>query len=172
MKWQHLITNIHAQIAQVLTKALEGLDKNDLNQRPKPDCNSIGWLVWHLTRVQDKVIADTVKEEQLWLKNGWYSKFNRRVDPQDFGKGHDVEDLEAFESPDAEILLGYHGAVMERTRHYLANLSESELERPIDHPKFPTVGIRLVALINDNLQHAGQVAYVRGLLKGKGWYDA
>ena len=172
MKWQHLIANIFERVEQMLMKALKGLEKSDLNEQPKPDCNSIGWLVWHLIRVQDRAIADMVKEEQLWLRGGWYSKFNRKADPEDFGLGHDIDGLKAFESPDADILLAYHNAVQERTKHYLATLSESELDGPTGQPKFPTVGLRLVAIINDNLQHTGQVAYLRGLLKGKGWYDA
>ena len=171
MTWQQFISNIYEQVAQVLSKALQGLNRDDLNQRPKSDCNSIGWLIWHLTRVQDRAIADITENEQLWIKNSWHSRFNRAADPQDFGLGHDVKDLDEFQSPDAETLLGYHNDVLERTKRYLATLSESELGRTITHPRFPTVGIRLVALVNDNLQHAGQVAYLHGLLKGKGWFD-
>jgi hypothetical protein len=171
MNWQQLLTNIFERIEQMLTKSMEGLEESDLNEQPKPDCNSIGWLVWHLTRVQDRSISAIAKEEQLWLKDGWYTKFNRNADPDDFGLGHDVDDLKAFDSPDAEILLGYHNAVQERTKRYLANLPESELESPTGQPKFPIVGLRLAAMISDNLQHVGQVAYLRGLLKGKGWFD-
>ena len=169
MEWRQLVINIYEQISQVLTMALEGLNQDDLNQQPKPDSNSVGWLAWHMTRVQDRAIASLAMEEQLWVKDGWHYKFNRPPDPQDFGLGHDVEDLVAFKSPDVLTLLGYHDAVLQRSKRYIGSLSETDLDRKLDHPKFPTVGVRLVAAISDNLQHAGQVAYVHGLLKDKGW---
>jgi len=79
--------------------------------------------------------------------------------------------LAAFKSPDVQTLLAYHHAVLERTKRYISNLSETDLDRELNHPRFPTVGVRLAAVISDNFQHAGQVAYLHGLLKGKGWLD-
>lgn len=171
MNWQQLVIDIFERISQVLKSALEDLTQEDLNQQPNPESNSMGWIVWHLTRVQDRAIADLAGEEQLWIKDKWHSSFVRLADPQDVGVGHSSEDLAAFRSPDAKTLIAYHLAVLERTKGYLSNLSQPELDRKIDHPRFPTVGLRLTAIINDNFQHAGQVAYVRGLLKGKGWLD-
>lgn len=176
MKWQQLITDIYERILPELEVALDGLTVDDLNQQPRPDCNSIGWLVWHLTRVQDTVIEDLVGEEQLWIKDNWYTKFNRVPDPIDTGEGHSPEELAAFRSPDSDTLLEYHRAVLEHTKHYLINkLSETDLEREFENPTYPTiptVGACLVGVLNDNLQHVGQVAYIRGLLKGKGWLDS
>ena len=171
MNWQQLVIENFERISQVLKSALEDLTQEDLNQQPNPESNSMGWIVWHLTRVQDRAIADLAGEEQLWIKDKWHSSFVRLADPQDVGVGHSSEDLAAFRSPDAKTLIAYHLAVLERTKGYLSNLSQPELDRKIDHPRFPTVGLRLTAIINDNFQHAGQVAYVRGLLKGKGWLD-
>ncbi len=171
MEWQQLIIDIYVRISQVLDRALEGLTQDDLNQQPNPDSNSMGWLAWHLTRVQDRAIADLAGEEQLWIKDEWHSRFIRPADPQDVGVGHSSEDLAAFRSPDAQTLLAYHHAVLERSKHYINNLSQTDLDREIDHPRYPRVGLRLPAIISDTLQHAGQVAYVRGLLKGKGWLD-
>jgi hypothetical protein len=169
MEWQQLITDIYVRISQVLEKALEGLTLEDLNQQPHPDCNSMGWLTWHVTRGQDRVTADLMREEQLWVKDQWHAKFNRPPNPEDSGFGHSSEDVAAFKSPDVSTLLEYHHAVLERIKGYVSNLSATDLDRELNHPRFPTVGARLVANISDNLQHAGQVAYVRGLLKGKGW---
>ena len=171
MEWQQLMAAIFQQVSQVLERALDGLSQEDLNQQPSFDTNSMGWLAWHLTRGQDRAIAGLMGEEQLWVKDGWHVKFNRPADPQDFGLGHTPEDVAAFNSPDVGTLLNYHRAVLERTKRYLGRLSEAELDREIDHPRFPTVNLRLVAVLSDNLQHAGQIAYVRGLLKGKGWLD-
>ena len=172
MKWQELIIDGYGRILQVLEKALSSLTQDDLNQQPHPDCNSMGWLTWHLTRVQDDHIADLMGEDQLWVKDGWHAKFNRAPDPKDIGFGHSSEDVAAFKSPDVETLLEYHRAVLERSKRYISTLSTADLDQELNEPWFqplPTVGVRLVSIMSDNLQHAGQVAYLRGLLKGKGW---
>ena len=169
MECQQLITDIYVRISQVLEQALEGLTVDDLNHQPRLDCNDIGWLTWHLTRGQDRAIADLMGEEQLWVKDHWHVRFSRPPDLNDTGFGHSSEDLAAFKSPDAKTLLGYHHAVLERTKRYISNLSATDLKRELNNPVFPTVGARLVGGISDNLQHAGQVAYLHGLLKGKGW---
>lgn len=171
MEWQQLLIDIFERVFQGLEKALSNLSQNDLNEQPNPDCNSIGWLAWHLTRAQDRAIEDVTGEEQVWMKDSWYTRFNRAPDPTDTGFGHKSDDVAAFTSPDVVTLLAYHRAVLERSKEYLVSLSATELERKLDHPVFPTVSARLVAVLNDNLQHVGQIAYLRGLLKGKGWLD-
>ena len=173
MKWQQLITDIYERISQELEHALDGLTVDDLNQQPRPDCNSIGWLTWHLTRVQDRIIADLLGEDQIWIKDNWYAKFNRTPDSKDIGLGDTLEDIVAFRSPDAETLLEYHRAVLEQSKRYITSkLSETELSRAFtipERPNYKNVCTLLMRLINDNMQHLGQVNYVRGMLKGWGW---
>lgn len=172
MEWQELIIDGYGRVLQVLEKALHGLTQDDLNEQPHPDCNSMGWLSWHLTRVQDDHISDLMGDEQLWITDGWYTSFDRAPDPKDIGFGHSSQDVAAFKSPDVEILLEYHRAVLERSKRYISSLSLSDLDRELNEPWYqplPTVGVRLISVMSDCLQHAGQVAYVRGLLKGKGW---
>jgi len=175
MEWQELITDGYGRVLEELEVALTGMTQDDLDQQPHPDCNSMGWLAWHLTRVQDDHIADLMGEEQLWLKDEWYARFNRAPDAKDIGWGHSSKQVSAFRSPDVETLLAYHRAVLERTKRYIATLSLADLDRELNEPWFqplPTVGVRLVSIMSDDLQHAGQVAYLRGLLKGKGWLEA
>ncbi len=172
MEWQELIIEGYGRIPQILEKALDGLSADDLNELPHPDSNSMGWLTWHLTRVQDDHIAALMGEEQLWVRDGWHERFNRAPDPKDIGFGHSSEDVAAFKSPTVETLLEYHGAVLERSRGYIRTLSSADLDRELNEPWFqplPTKGVRLISVMSDSLQHAGQVAYLRGLLKGKGW---
>ena len=174
MEWQELITKGYGKILQVLEKALNGLTPDDLNQQPQPDCNSMGWLTWHLARVQDHHIAGIMGTEQLWLSNGWHARFNRPPDPEDTGMGHSPEDIAAFKSPDVETLLEYLGTTLEQSKHCIATLSTADLDRVLNEPWYqplPTVGVRLVNVMSDGLQHAGQVAYLRGLFKGMGWRE-
>ncbi len=171
MEWQQLITDTLERVLEGLRKALADLSQADLNEQPNHDCNSMGWLAWHLTRSQDRAFAEIMREEQIWVKEQWYAKFNRAPEPSDSGFGHKSEDVAAFKSPDAETLIGYYRAVLDRSKRYVEKLTTAELGRKLDHPKFPTVEARLVAVLNDDLQHLGQIAYIRGLLKGKGWLD-
>ncbi len=172
MEWRDLIIDGYGRVRETLGTALDGLTQDDLNWQPHPDCNSMGWLAWHLTRVQDHHIADLVGEAQLWISDGWHAKFNRALDPEDRGFGHSPADVAAFRSPDVETLLGYHGVVLARTQRYLTTLPTADLDRELSESWFqppPTVGVRLVSVMDDGLKHAGQVAYLRGLLQGRGW---
>jgi hypothetical protein len=113
-----------------------------------------------------------MKEEQLWTKDGWHAKFNRPPDPKDRGFGDSLEQIAAFRSPDVETILSYYQAVMERSKGYFLTLSKADLARELDETWYkpvPTVGVRLISVLADSLQHAGQAAYVRGLRQGKGW---
>lgn len=172
MEWHDLLAEAYERLPGFLNNVLRGLSQDDLNWQPRPDCNSIGWLTWHLTRQQDAQIASLMNEEQLWLSDGWCSRFNRAADPKDIGFGHTPEQVSSFKSPDIQTMLDYHHAVLERTKHYLVTLSQTDLDRELDEPWFqplPTVGVRLISILDDSIIHAGQAAYIRGLIHGKGW---
>ena len=96
MKWYDLVTDGYTRISEVLERALNGLNTNDLRWQPRTDSNSIGWLTWHLTRIQDDHISSLMGEEQLWIKEGWHVKFNRLADPKDHGFGNTAEQVAAF----------------------------------------------------------------------------
>ena len=173
MEWQELLAAEFDRISRSLGTALESLNEEDLNWQPKPDCNSIGWLTWHLTRWQDFQISSFMKEEQVWIKDGWYEKFGRSADDRDHGAGHKPEDLAKFKSPDAATQLGYHQAVLARIKDFLRTLTPSDLDQVVENAPFqppPTVGMSIVGVLNDGMQHAGQAAYVRGLRQGYGWH--
>ncbi len=172
MDWHDLLTDGFNRLPGFLKNVLEGLTKKDLAWQPRPDSNSIGWLVWHLIRQQDAQISALMDEEQLWIKDGWYAKFNRSSDPKDNGFGHTPEQVAAFTPPDTQITLDYLQATVERTKQYFLSLTEDDLDRELDEPWFqplPTVGVRLISILDDSVIHAGQAAYVRGLRQGKGW---
>jgi hypothetical protein len=172
MKWKDLIIDGYSRIPEFIENVLKGLDQDELDWRPRHDCNSMGWLIWHLTRQQDAQIASLMGGEQLWITDEWHGKFNRQQDPKDIGFGQSPEQVSKFKSPEGRILLGYNRAVVERSKQYISDLSETDLKRELNEPWFqplPTVGVRLVSILDDSVLHAGQAAYVRGLLQGKGW---
>ena len=172
MEWYDLLSDGYGRVLEFLEHVLDGLTQDDLDWQPHQDCNSIGWLTWHLTRQQDEQIASLMGEDQLWIKDGWHAKFNRPPDPNDSGFGHTAEQVSAFKSPHVQTLLDYHRAVLERSKRYFLTLSKTDLDRELNEPMFqplPTVGVRLVSIMDDAVLHAGQAAYIRGLRQGKGW---
>ncbi len=132
--------------------------------RPDPSANSIGWLIWHLSRIQDSHLADASGTEQVWVSQGWVDRFSLpfAVDATGYGQGED--EVGSVQVP-AELLAAYHAAVHEATVRYVEQLDAEELGRVVDERWDPpvTVSVRLVSVLGDCLQHAGQAAYVRGL---------
>ena len=174
MEWKELFMDSYEEAFNSVERSLDGLSQEDLDQQSGPDCNSIGWTTWHQARELDGLISSITGEEQLWIKDKWHEKFNRLPDPTDSGTGHSSEQVAEFNSPEVKTLLDYYKAVLEKTKRSIASLSSSDLSRKIDDPwaqYFPTVGSRLIVALAEALQHAGQVCYIRGLLKGKGWQD-
>jgi len=170
MEWRELIVDGYERLPDLMKETLAGLRVADLDRQPHPDCNSLGWTAWHLTRVQDSQIADLMGEAQLWIRDGWHKRFERSADPDDTGYGHTPAQVRAFRSPSARTQLDYLRAVVARTKRYLASLTPSALDRALDEPWFkprPTVGVRIVSILADCHQHAGEASYVRGLLEAR-----
>jgi hypothetical protein len=138
----------------------------DTDTNAVPGANSIGWLVWHLTRVQDDHVAELAGLEQAWTADGWYDRFALPFDSSATGYGQRPEQAAAVRVPSAGLLIDYHRAVFSRTRRYVAGLTGPDLARVVDESWDPpvTVGVRLVSVLSDDLQHAGQAAYLTGLL--------
>ena len=71
-----LLTDGYGRINELVARALKDATPPELAFRPDPDANSVAWLVWHLTRVQDSHLADVLDEEQRWLAEGWAERFD------------------------------------------------------------------------------------------------
>jgi hypothetical protein len=138
--------------------------------RIEPEANSIAWLIWHLSRVQDNHVLEITGREQAWLADGWAEKVGMEPDPSNVGFGHSKEDVDAVRPESAELLLAWNGAVIDRSQEYFKTLDAAELSRIIDTSYDPpvSVGVRLVSVMSDNTQHAGQARYVRGILERVG----
>lgn len=162
------------RLPETLRVCLEGLSPDQLAFRPAEQANSIGWLAWHLTRVQDDHVADLAGRPQAWLEGGWHARFDRPADEDDTGFGHSAEEVARLRPASAQLLLEYYAAVHARSLEYLRSLSCDDLDRVLDEPWDPpvTVGVRLVSVLGDCLQHIGQMAYVRGLLEARHWFRA
>jgi hypothetical protein len=161
-----LLLELYGRIPPLARYAVSGLDGEQLTRAPAPGANPIGWLVWHLTRVQDDHVAELLEADQLWESGDWAQRFGLDPDPSNTGYGHTADDVQAVRPESSEALLEYLDAVSQRTNARLEKLTPADLDRIVDRRWDPpvTLGVRLVSIADDSLQHLGQAAYLRGLL--------
>jgi hypothetical protein len=161
-----LLLELYGRIPPLAREAVSGLDEGHLTRSPRPGANTIGWLIWHLTRVQDHHIAEILDAPQIWTEGEWAGRFGLEPDPENTGYGHSRDEVEAVRPEGPDALLQYLDAVDLRTRSVLEQLRPADLDRIVDRRWDPpvTLGVRLISIADDGLQHAGQAAYVRGLL--------
>lgn len=161
-----ILVELFERIDGHVESVLDGIDDALLNTPPAPGTNPVGWLVWHLTRVQDSHIAELVDDDQIWVTGGWAERFGVAADPHNSGYGHSPEEVAAIQPDGVGALLGYYDAVATRTRAFLDELGPEDLDRIVDERWDPpvTMLVRLVSIADDDIQHAGQAAYARGLL--------
>ncbi len=140
-----------------------------LTWRADGDANSIAWLVWHLTRIQDDHVADVAGVEQQWLADGWYDRFGLPFAPEAHGYGQTSDEVGQVDV-DGEVLRGYFDAVDAATTRYVTGLRAEDLDRIVDERWDPpvTLGVRLVSVVDDDIAHAAQAAFVRGLAERAG----
>jgi uncharacterized damage-inducible protein DinB len=162
-----VLVDAFGRIREVVHHAVDGLSEDQLAHRVGPGANSIAWLVWHLTRIQDDHVAEVAGTEQVWTSQGWAERFGLPFDPRDTGYGHRADEVAAVRVESGELLVGYYDAVHEQTIRYVERLGDADLDRIVDRSWDPpvTLGVRLVSVIADDLQHAGQAAFVRGILQ-------
>ena len=162
-----LLVDAFGRIRDVVHEVVEGLTPEQLSFRLDGRANSIAWLVWHLTRIQDDHIADAADADEVWTTGGWVDRFALPFSKSATGYGHSSDEVEAVRVASGELLTGYHDAVHEQTLTYVRPLTDPDLGRIIDESWDPPVslGVRLVSVISDDLQHVGQAAFVRGIIE-------
>ncbi|MCD2196246.1 DinB family protein [Actinomycetospora endophytica] len=168
-----VLVDAFGRVRSDVHRAVEGLDEKALNLRLDAEANPVGWLVWHLTRVQDDHLADLAGTEQAYTaspgENGrrWADRFGFDLDPRSMGYAHTSAQVAAVHVTDPALLTGYYDAVHERTLAYLRTLSDDDLDEVIDDAWDPPVtrGVRIISVVDDDIQHAGQAAYVAGIAR-------
>ena len=159
---------------QMVDAALVGLDEATLAGRPSDQCNSIAWILWHMSRVVDTFIhARFQSKPQLWIQDSWHRKFGMAADPDDRGVGWTAQQVAAWAPPSGAVQLGYFEAVKASARDYLSLLNHADLARqivatPVPQPR--SVADVLGQMTWDNIAHGGQIAYLRGFYRGMGWH--
>jgi hypothetical protein len=166
MHTRDLLVDAFERVRDDLRAAVDGLTPDQLAHRIAPGANPVGWLAWHLLRIQDDHVADVAGREQVWTGEGWEERFGLPVGAMATGYGFDDDEVDRVRVPSVDLLLGYADAVHARTVEFLGGVGADDLDRVVDDSWDPpvTLGVRLVSVLADDLQHVGQAAYVRGLL--------
>ncbi|MEE3848997.1 DinB family protein [Gordonia sp. LSe1-13] len=156
--FERVSENVHA--------VLDGITADQLTHRPGAEANTIAWLIWHLTRAQDVQIADVADRDEVWTSAGFYDRFDLPFEPSASGYGQSPDEVARVSVGDPALLADYYDATHAVTVDYLGGLTDDDLDRVIDENWDPpvTLGVRLVSIVDDDAQHVGQAAYVRGLL--------
>jgi hypothetical protein len=159
-----LLVDGFGRIREIVYDVLDGLTQDDLDFRVDGSANSIGWLIWHLTRVQDDHVAGAADLEQVWLAQGWAERCGLPLDRADIGYGHSHDQV-AVVKLSRDLLAGYHDATYKQTIAFVSRLADADMTTIVDRRWDPpvTMGARLVSVLADDLQHAGQAAFVKGL---------
>ena len=153
---------------QSLERAIDGLTPAEARWQPTMHTNHIAWLVWHMARVEDswvnRVLSGTT---QVWKAEGWADRFG--MDPENTGFAHTIEDVRAMPEIPINDLMAYFGAVRAVTRQYLERASDDDLLRQYSHRGNDRAGTWIVGhILVEESQHTGQVALIRGLMRGHG----
>jgi len=165
-----LLVDAFGRVAEDLPRLLDGLPAAGILWQPDPDANSIGWLAWHLARVQDDHLAGVAGREQVWTTAGFAGRFNLPYAALSIGYGQSSREVAAFHVADGSLLAAYHAAVHAETVAIVETLTEADFARIVDRRWDPpvTAAVRLVSVVNDITQHLGQIAYLRGLWERRG----
>jgi hypothetical protein len=167
MKSADLLIDGLGRVREVVHNVASGLTAAQLAYRPGPAANSIGWLIWHLTRVQDDHIADAAGFHQVWTKESWAGRFGLPSGYAATGWSQSADEVAAITPPSPDVLIDYHDAVHAQSVSFITELTDADLDKIVDERWDPPVslGVRLVSVIDDDAQHAGQAAYLRGLIE-------
>jgi uncharacterized damage-inducible protein DinB len=159
-----LLADAFGRVQETVHEAVEGLTTSQLAARLDEDANSVAWLCWHLARVQDDHVAGAFGVPQVWTEYG--KRFELPFGPSEIGYGHSSRQVSQVTVSSGDLLTGYHDAVHEQTIRLVSGVTDADLSRVVDERWDPpvTLSVRLVSVVSDCLQHAGQAAFIRGIL--------
>lgn len=158
---------------QLLQEVVSDIIPEELTWRPGPDANPMGWILWHMLRVEDMWAQFFAQRQlELWERDGWHEKFG--LPTRDTGFGHTPEQVAAFPALDLPTLLQYGEAVRAGTLEYLMSLGPEDFrlmpraDRPDVWWHSFSVEAMFRQIIGETYQHLGQLAYLKGLKRGAG----
>ena len=165
MELNEFIADALEKEQELLTEALDGLTPEELTWRAGPEANPIGWILWHMLRVEDMWFQFFIQRKlEIWEQDGWNEKFG--LPTRDNGFGHTQEQVAQFPALDLAELLRYGEAVRAGTLEYLQGLTADDYAMvPREQRPEMSVGAICRQVVGELYQHQGHIAYLRGLLR-------
>ena len=154
---------------QAVERAIEGLTPAEARWQPTIYTNHIAWIVWHMARVEDRWVNMVMRKTiQVWKADGWVDRF--KMSPEGSGVGQTMEEVRAMPDIPLADLMAYFKAVHATTRQYFDQVTDADLLQEYRHPQLGLVkGTWIIGhLLVEQSQHTGQVALIRGMIRGFG----
>ncbi|PKB81373.1 MAG: hypothetical protein BZY88_06720 [SAR202 cluster bacterium Io17-Chloro-G9] len=150
-----------------LLDAVQDLTPEELRWRAGPEANPIGWILWHMLRVEDMWFQFFIQRQtEIWDRDGWNEKFG--LPTRDNGFGHTQEQVADFPALDLQELLRYGQAVRQGTLDYLKTLGPDDYSQvPREQRPEMSVGAVFRQVIGEVYQHQGHIAYLKGLQRSE-----
>src|SRR3954465_12484598 len=139
MQTGDVLTDGFDRVQGIVHDTLDGLSAEDLAFRPDPAANSIAWLVWHLSRIEDDHVAGLLGVEQRYTADGWADRFGFPFDDRAHGYGQSSEDVAAVRVDGPGLLAAYPDAPPSLTVSYCGPVPAAELARVVDSSWDPPV---------------------------------
>ncbi len=160
-----LLTDSLDRVRETAHRVLDNTPEELLDTPPAPGTNTIAWLVWHLSRGLDAQVSGALGRDAVWETGGWRERFDLPLPADAHGYGMTFDEVLQVQAS-AEHLRGYLDAASAAAREALSTVTDADLDRVVDEHWDPpvTLAVRLVSIVNDCAQHAGQAAYASGIL--------
>ena len=146
-----------------LTEAVNDLTPKELSWRIGPNANPVGWILWHMLRVEDMWFQFFIQRKpEIWERDGWNDKFS--LPTRDNGFGHTQEQVAMFPSLDRDELMRYGVAVRAETLEYLRGLGPEDFNAvPREQRPEMSIGAIFRQVVGELYQHQGHISYLKGL---------
>ena len=148
---------------EYLMDALGDLTADELMWRAGPEANPIGWILWHMTRIEDMWFQFFIQSQtEIWERDGWNEKFG--LPTRDNGFQHTLEQVADFPAYDLSEMTRYGEAVRSATLAYLKTVTSEQMDEvPREARPEMSVGRIFRQVIGEIYQHQGHIAYLKGL---------
>ena len=151
-----------------LNRLVNGLTDEERREMPSETSHHIDFALWHATRAEDLLVhVGVLGEEQVWSKQKWNDKFG--IPAEDVGFGYSINQVKHMPLISLSDLVAYHDAVRTGTVQLIKTSTEDLLDEvcPSERLKrFGTKGGVLAHLVVEITEHLGQIAYIRGMIRG------